>query len=231
MKLIKKIEKLNIEKKLNNVLKTFLIIASIFIIPSLISKLLSFIINSDNVRSLISNLLYLLLLIGFFYKSFIEEFKIFKENYKNCIKTGLKYWILGLIGMIISNLIINIIIFKGNIAANEEIARGVMIEYPLYAIISAVIIAPFIEELIFRKSIRMVFDNKIVYAVVSGIIFGLMHAAVRIDSMLNLLYIIPYGSLGFAFALAYHKTKTIFTSIFLHMLHNAVTVALIFIVL
>lgn len=227
MNLIKKLGEINMERKIIDILKAFLIIISIFIVPSLIYKLIKNFISSENIGIIISNIVYLLLLIAIFYKSFIEEFKIFKKDFKNCIKTGMKYWIFGLIGMIISNLIINLLIFKGNIAANEELARGIMFEYPLYAIISAVIIAPFIEEILFRKSLRSVFNNVIVYATISGIIFGLMHATVEIKSVLNLLYIIPYGCLGFAFAFAYHKTKTIFTPIFLHALHNAITVTLI----
>lgn len=227
MNLIKKIGEINVENKIIGALKVFLIIVSAYIVPSLIYKLLASFINTENIRSIVSNILYLILLVSFFYKSFKEEFKIFKENFKSCIKTGMKYWAFGLIGMVISNLIINLVIFKGNISANEELARGIMFEYPVYAIISAVIIAPFIEEILFRKSLRLVFNNIIVYAAISGIVFGLMHAAVEIESVLNLLYIIPYGCLGFAFAFAYHKTKTIFTPIFIHALHNAITVTLI----
>ncbi len=226
--LIKKLEKINFEVKIIDFLKVFLIIASAYIIPSLIYKVVGKVISSENIGVLISNIIYMLMLIAVFYKSFIDEFKLFTSDFKNCVKTGMKYWGLGLLGMIISNLIINLVIFNGSIAANEELARGIMADYPVYAFISAVIVAPFIEEILFRKSFRLVFKDVVVFALMSGFVFGLMHATVELKDILSLLYIIPYGCLGVAFAVAYHKTKTIFTSIFLHALHNAVTIILIF---
>ena len=38
--------------------------------------------------------------------------------------------------------------------------------------------------------------------------------------MIDYLYIIPYGVLGGAFAIAYSKTESVFTSMTFHMLHN-----------
>ena len=40
------------------------------------------------------------------------------------------------------------------------------------------------------------------------------------NSIVDYLYIIPYGVLGGAFALAYSKTESVFTSMTFHMLHN-----------
>ena len=40
------------------------------------------------------------------------------------------------------------------------------------------------------------------------------------SSLVDYLYIIPYGALGAAFAMAYSKTKTIYTSMSLHIMHN-----------
>ena len=41
-------------------------------------------------------------------------------------------------------------------------------------------------------------------------------------TLVDVLYIIPYGALGGAFALAYYDTDTIFTSMTMHMIHNIV---------
>ena len=43
-------------------------------------------------------------------------------------------------------------------------------------------------------------------------------------SLVDYLYIIPYGALGGAFALAYYETKTVFTSMSFHMIHNIILV-------
>ena len=48
----------------------------------------------------------------------------------------------------------------------------------------------------------------------------------NITSLFDLLYVLPYGSLGCAFAASYYDTDTIFTPIIFHMIHNIVLVIL-----
>jgi membrane protease YdiL (CAAX protease family) len=162
-------------------------------------------------------------------KSIIEEFKIFKNDLKNNIKTGFKMWVIGLILMMFSNFIINVILFNGSIASNEELNRELISKFPVYSMISAIIFSPFIEELVFRKSFKDIIKNKNIYFILSGLLFGLAHALTEIDSIFDLLYIIPYGALGYAFAMAYDKTKSIFTSMFIHLVHNTFTLSLLII--
>lgn len=224
---LNKIFNLNYDNKIIEFFKAFLVIFSMYIIPSLLNELFTHLIKPTNLRALISNLLYLLFLFFIYRKSIINEFKIFKKDSKNNVKIGAKYWTIGLIIMMLSNLIINLIIFNGNIANNEELNREIISKYPIYSIISAVLLAPFIEEIIFRKSFRNAINNKVLYCLASGVLFGLAHSLTGINSLLDLLYIIPYGALGFAFALSYDKSKTIFTSILMHLWHNAFTISLL----
>ncbi len=232
MKYIKeKFSELKIEENLINIFKIFLIILSAYIVPGLIYKFISIIIKSETIANIISNILYLGVLFLAYYKSMIEEFKIFKRDFRKCLKTGYKYWLIGLVGMIVSNLIINVIIFKGNISNNESLVRETIVNAPLYSFISAVIIAPFIEEIIFRKTFRNAFKNIVAFALLSGFFFGLMHATTAIDSPLSLLYILPYGILGSCFAIAYHKTNSIFTPLLVHASHNLIMVLLVIFVL
>ena len=89
-----------------------------------------------------------------------------------------------------------------------------------------VIYAPFVEEIIFRKSIRDFVSNKWVYAVLSGFIFGGLHVLTSITDITSLLYLIPYCSLGFVFALLYTKSNNIFSSIMVHAIHNSLALVL-----
>ena len=91
---------------------------------------------------------------------------------------------------------------------------------PLYMTFQILIYAPLTEELIFRKSIRDIFNNKIIYAIISGIIFGGLHAITSITNLTSLLYLIPYCSLGIVFGLLYAKTDNIFSTITAHIFHN-----------
>ena len=52
--------------------------------------------------------------------------------------------------------------------------------------------------------------------------FGGAHVIDSAKTFIDILYIIPYGALGGAFALAYYDTDTIFTSMTMHMIHNLI---------
>ena len=56
-----------------------------------------------------------------------------------------------------------------------------------------------------------------------------MHIFGQATSILDYVYIVPYMSLGVAFALLYSKTDNIFSSISMHCLHNTFTIILYFI--
>ena len=62
---------------------------------------------------------------------------------------------------------------------------------------------------------------------VSFLAFGIAHVSSMATTWVDWLYVIPYGTLGGAFAIAYYKTDTIFTSMSYHMLHNVLTFILI----
>ena len=90
-------------------------------------------------------------------------------------------------------------------------------------ILTAGVLAPFNEEIVFRKTLYDIFDNKWLFAFFSFLLFGGAHVMGG-TSLVDYLYIIPYGALGGAFALAYYETKTVFTSMSFHMIHNIILV-------
>ncbi len=95
-----------------------------------------------------------------------------------------------------------------------EIARA----FPLFMIVPA-IIAPILEEVIFRKVIfgslykRM---NFFLAALLSSLVFGAIHGELQ--------HILVYSSMGFVFAYLYVKTKRILTPIIVHAALNTMTV-------
>ena len=123
--------------------------------------------------------------------------------------------------------------FSGAQANNEDAVRNMIDLAPLYMLFSVSIYAPFVEELIFRKSIKdsvLGFGNnkilKYLYILISGLIFSSLHVIGMTNSYLDYLYIIPYFGLGAAFATLYYKTDNIFSSISMHSLHNTVAIIL-----
>ena len=232
----KNIEEMNVEvlKKQNskNVLIFLLYFVGFLLGPSLLYSLVNLVypINDVMIANLIGNGLYAIILFIILHKILINNFKKLGKDKINNMKVMFKWWGIGLIIMMISNLIINGIVFNGSIAANEESNRELILASPFLSIFLAVFIAPFVEEITFRYGLRKIFKNVWFYAIFSGFIFGFLHAISGIESakdMLDLLYIIPYGSLGFAFSVIYYKTDNIWVNIFVHMLHNGIVYSLL----
>lgn len=165
----------------------------------------------------------LLFVLFFMYRNDInKEWNIFKKDWIDHLDFGVRCWAVGLFLMMASNLVINSL--AGGVAGNEQTVQSMISSLPWLMLINAGILAPINEEIIFRKSFKNVIKNKWIFVLVCGFVFGLMHVLGNVNSWIDVLYIIPYGALGGAFAYAYHKTDTIFTPISFHMFHNIVLV-------
>lgn len=153
-----------------------------------------------------------------------ENLKDFKKEY---IKVAIRNWVIGLGAMIICNIIVNRIV--GDIAANEAANREILLKYPISNIITMVLVGPLIEEITFRASFKKAFNHWFTFSLVTGLIFGLAHTfdAIIAGNILEILYILPYGALGFFLAKAFYDTDNIYTSFIAHMIHNGMCVLLI----
>lgn len=178
-----------------------------------------------NILRVIPNFVQVILLTILYRKTLKTDLKNFIKNFGKYSDTAIKCWIIGFIAMIISNKII-ISFFPVEIATNEQGVREIINSIPLISFFSICIFAPISEEIIFRKSFRDCLSGKWLFILVSGIVFGLLHVIGSIKSLYDLLYIVPYSSLGIAFAYIYYKTNNIFSSIFVHCLHNTILVIL-----
>lgn len=175
--------------------------------------------------------LFIVSLFLFIYREDIKkEWTDFKKNYKDYFKGNIKYWLFALAVMYASNLAIAGIKYfiSGNVsvAENEELIRETLTKAPIYTFIAAAIFAPIVEELTFRKSLRKIFSNKMLFIVVSSLIFGGLHVFTANATLIDLLYLIPYCAPGVAFAYILVKTDNIFNTISLHLFHNSILMIL-----
>ncbi len=161
-------------------------------------------------------------------KKIVKDFKDFLKNNKGFFKRNAKYWLYAIIVMVTSNLLIGLI-FQTTTSANDQTIRELFDVFPIYVYISAVIIAPLTEELVFRQSIRYIIANKYLFVIVSGLIFGFMHIITNMTTLADILYIIPYSAPGCAFAYMLVKEDNIFVPISFHLLHNGITISLLII--
>ncbi len=212
-----------------NLLMCILTFITFYIGPSLFTAILMGFTKNELLCSTLGRVFTIILIAFYYYKDLIKEFKELKNKVGSKIGTSFKYYGIGIAVMMLSNFIL-LLVFK-SIASNETEVREVLKAYPAVMMFTISIIAPLSEELAFRKSISPLFKNKWLFALVSGLLFGLAHLAVEFTApgfnMARLLYVIPYGSLGFAFALMNRDNNTTFSSIIIHSLHNFATGLLI----
>lgn len=189
----------------------------------------------NNIVLSLAEIIIFLVLFLIFRKKIIHDLKNFKTDYKKDLDIGFKYYFVGFLIMIASNLLLNAIF--GGMATNEEVNRQYLKMYPVYSVVAMVFVGPLIEEIVFRLGFRKSFDKWLPYALFSGLFFGALHVYTAYESMTfieilknwnQLLYIIPYGALGFSFAKAFYETDNIWTTMTIHVLHNAFTVFLVF---
>lgn len=217
----------NIEKRLVTFCKGMAVLFTYFILNELQTLPLVLMKVNYNTMPIILKVIYLLsfealiiAIIGLILnKEISKALKDIKNNHKKYFSKYLKYWFLALAIMAGSNIIIGLI-NGGAIAGNEEIVRQTFSKAPVYMFISAVFLAPILEELTFRQGIRNIFSNDKVFIFMSGLIFGGLHVVGNISSPLDLLYLIPYCTPGFIFAYIMAKTDNVFVSMGLHFLHN-----------
>ncbi len=213
-------KKLNIfDDRLAKFILCVIVICSMYIVPTLIYSALINVIKHEMLCNVISNVIYTLLLILVFYKELVSEFKLFKSNFKETITKSFKWYFIGLCLMLVFNLILTR--FLGGISNNEQTIREYINIYPLYTLISVMIVAPISEELIFRKSIMRTTNNKWIGSIICGLLFGFAHVIDYVyDSPISVLYMLPYAALGFVFAMMDYENKSVYPSILYHSFHN-----------
>lgn len=165
-----------------------------------------------------------------FNKKITKDFKDILLNHKEYYSKCMKYWLIGLVVMILSNSLLAIM-SEGGIAGNEEALREMFKTSPIYIYLSSIIYAPIVEELVFRQGIRNIFGRNILFIIISGVVFGGLHVITSATTTFDLLYIIPYSSLGIAFAYMLYKTDNIFVSMGFHFMHNGILIAMQFLTL
>ena len=190
------------------------------IIPIILFKLKNYGDATDVALSLFSNLFLILILIKLYKDELKTEWNNFRNNIATNIDIGVKGWFLGLLGMMFFNIVLTMFLRDGG-AANEQEVQKMISALPWVMFVNAGIIGPFIEEIVFRKTLKNIFKSGTSFIIISGLMFGLMHVASSFTTIGSILYFIPYSCLGWAFGYMYQKTDSVFTSTLLHILHNS----------
>lgn len=181
--------------------------------------------NTKIIYSLILDLIILISILVIFRKDLKENWNDFKINNQKYFNKYFKYWLIGVGVMATSNLVITMITSSTS-SNNQEAIMQIFKINPIYMFVSAVIIAPLTEELVFRLSFRNIIKSNFLFILMSGLIFGSMHVVMSLEQISDLLYIIPYSALGIAFAYMLTKSKNIIVPMSFHFIHNGIAMAL-----
>ena len=218
-------KKANDKKFIKDLLIAIFCLIGIIIIPSILVAILNRYIKNEMLCLVIADLMFIALLVFIFYKDLKVEFKTYFSDFKNMFKNSFKIYILGYMGMLFFNVLIAIVL--KDISSNESQVRELLYNNTVLTLFSIAIIAPLSEELVFRKSLAPLLKNKWIYVVISGLLFGGAHLLTNIlndaFSLKDLMYILPYGCLGASFALMDYNSKSTFSSIVIHSMHNTIT--------
>lgn len=214
-------------KNTKNVLKGILAFITYFILSSNVVKILN-IMNidyskwSENTKYLFNigyELLILIIIIFILKDTVFNNFKNYIHNIKEYLSKYIKYWFIALGLMYLSNFIV--IFITKDIAQNEQGVRALFEANPILTFILASLLAPILEELVFRLSLyKIIGKYKYLFILVSGLIFGSMHVLGNVTVWTDLLYLIPYSIPGSVFAYTLVKSDNIFVPISLHFIHN-----------
>ncbi len=214
---------INIKELIKGIAIVFIYMSNILALPflSLMKKNLI----GYEITVILLYIIYITLLNIFYFKDLKKDAIDFKKNYKSYIKKGLNYWLRGLFIMLVSSFIIGMIGLKNN--TNQEANVELLKNTPLFEALVAILLAPYVEELVFRKGFKKVTNNKHLFAIATGLLFALVHVTssiVTISDLVMLIYLVPFGAVGIAFGYIYYETNNIYSTIFIHSLHNAINI-------
>ena len=215
--------------------KGLLLILAYFLGANIISSFFSFFIKSNILPSKYKNIYYLLIYLilaivyGLLYKKeLIHDFNNFKKNYKKDISKAFKYYLRGVFIMYASNYLL---IFLFNLSKSvNEMQNIEMIKQSMFThSIIIILLAPFLEELVFRLGFKKMTNNIKLFSIITGVLFGFVHVISSLSNPVMILLTIPYSAVGISLGYAFRETDNIFASISMHMIHNTITITFIII--
>lgn len=150
-----------------------------------------------------------------------RDLKLFKENAKAYLKYIFPKFLLYLLLYFIISIICMKMLPESQKSVNQQTSEFLP---TWYLILGVVIIGPILEELIYRIIPRRFISNKVIFIVISAIIFGIAHVT-REESIYNaFIHMIPYSVMGGFFAYIYASTDNLTNNTLCHMFHNMIVV-------
>lgn len=214
-------EKIDTKAKINAIILLALFLVFMFILPR-------FNFFSEIPTFLIYAIIFILVLFVNF-KELKNSFGIFIKNIKIYIPYVIKNYF-KMLGLMLVVAVPIVLINNGNTSNNQEAINVMFKEMPLFTILLSCLYAPFVEESLFRLNLSKLINNKKLFIVLSGFIFGLLHVIGQFSNIKEFLYIFQYSALGIYLAKTYKESNNIFVTISMHFMQNFLAAMLILLI-
>lgn len=158
--------------------------------------------------------------------------RTWKVEWLSIILVGYVYLMLGNIGSnFLSNMFANLFgITSGDSVNQMSIRQAISSNGAIFMVISAVLLGPIVEELVFRKAMFGLFKKPNVGLVVSSLTFGAIHLLGETSIQTAIVNGIVYFVMGFVFGYIYLKNnKNLFAPLAVHILSNLISIIFIFV--
>ena len=168
-----------------------------------------------------------------FYKKYLKkDLVLFKLNKKDYIKKIISYFLIFLVvkyGVALFSSLLLVMLGSDLVTSeNQEAVVNLAKTFPFMMMISTSLLAPFVEEGIFRLGIKKVINNKYLFILVSGLIFGFMHIfPTELPLYVALIESLNYVTMGLLLAYIYNETDNIYVVVIIHALNNLLSMLMI----
>ncbi|MFH0767671.1 MAG: CPBP family intramembrane glutamic endopeptidase [Bacillota bacterium] len=176
----------------------------------------------------------LILLLKFEFVGDFKEFKVIKNQWISIIVIGYLYLMLGnILSGYASDFLGDLFNLAPAEAVNQmTIIRALNSSGAIFMVLSAVVMGPIVEELVFRKSIFGLFKSDKMGLVVSSVLFGSIHLIGEVSILAALVNGISYFVMGFIFGYIYLKNnRNIMAPIAVHILSNLISIVALLLIL
>lgn len=206
----------------NKLTKGILVFVLYLLIPMIIGMFLP-LLNNSNLLSVLVRFIIDVGVIALFIYLFKDDFKEYNKglvkNPKKVIGVGLLFALFAFIAMPICNIILHVLNVSASDTNNDTINTlyGVI---PLYMMFQTLIYSPIVEGITFRKVFKDAINNKWLFIIISGFVFGLYHIIYNMTSLSQILLMLPYFVVGMLYAGAYSKTDNIYSAFIATFVYN-----------
>ena len=161
---------------------------------------------------------------------FRESYQVLTHNFRRAVTAMLMSWFILMVGNVALQMIMDL--FGGMPGSPNDDAVDELLHQDMRRMVAAaVIMAPIVEEALFRGLIFGAIrpKSRVLAYIVSMVLFGLFHVwqyAVAGQSFAPLLSGFAYLPIAFVLAFCYDYSGSIWTPIFFHMFYNAVALSM-----